>query len=60
MESLLEAFVEKRQGVTISAPEEIAYRYKWINDEQLLKAAEMYGKSPYGQHLKSVATGKLR
>lgn len=65
MESLLEAsdfihMVEERQGVMISAPEEIAYRYRWINDEQLLKAAEVYGKSPYGQHLKSVATGRIK
>ena len=63
MESLLEAaeyihMIEKRQGVKISAPEEIAYRYHWINKEQLLQAAEKYGKSPYGKHLKSVADGK--
>lgn len=63
MESLLEAaeyihMIEKRQGVKISAPEEIAYRYDWINKEQLLQAAEKYGRSPYGKHLKSVAEGK--
>lgn len=65
MESLLRAsnfisMVEEQQGVMISAPEEIAYRYEWISEEQLLKAAKMYGKSPYGEHLKSVADGKLR
>lgn len=65
MESLLRAsnfisMVEEQQGVMISAPEEIAYRYEWITEEQLLKAAEMYGKSPYGEHLKSVADGKVR
>lgn len=65
MESLLEAaefvhMVEARQGVKISAPEEIAYRYEWIDKEQLLKSAEKYGKSPYGQHLKAVAEGKVR
>lgn len=64
MESLLEAaeyihMIEKRQGVKISAPEEIAYRYDWINKEQLLQAAEKYGRSPYGRHLKSVAEGRF-
>lgn len=65
MESLLEAaefvhMVEARQGVKISAPEEIAFRYSWINKEGLIKSAEKYGKSPYGQHLKAVAEGKVR
>ncbi|MGO4943650.1 glucose-1-phosphate thymidylyltransferase RfbA [Streptococcus alactolyticus] len=65
MESLLRAsnfisMVEEQQGVMISAPEEIAYRYDWINDEQLLESAEMYGKSPYGEHLKTVVSGKLK
>ncbi len=65
MESLLEAadfihMVEERQGIMISAPEEIAYRYSWIDKEQLLKAAQLYGKSPYGEHLKAVADGKVR
>lgn len=65
MDSLLEAaefvqMVEKRQGIKISAPEEIAYAYGWINKEELLKSAEAYGKSPYGLHLKAVADGKLR
>lgn len=59
MESLLEAsdfihMIEERQGVIISAPEEIAYRYGWISAEQLLEAAKLYGKSPYGEHLKSI------
>ena len=63
MESLLEAgefihMLEKRQGMKISAPEEIAYRYGWIDREQLLAAAEKYGKSPYGMHLKAVAEDK--
>lgn len=60
MDSLIEAsefvqMIEKRQGVKISAPEEIAYRNGWIDKEELLKAAERYGKSPYGEHLKKVA-----
>ena len=52
--------IESRQGITISAPEEIAYINQWINKEQLLKSAELYGKSPYGAHLKAVAEGKVR
>lgn len=64
IESLLAAadfihMVEERQGVKISAPEEIAYRYNWITKEQLLESAERHGKSPYGEHLKSVAEGKF-
>ena len=64
MESLLEAaefvhMAEKRQGIKISAPEEIAYRYGWITKEELSSSAEKYGKSPYGLHLKRVAEGKL-
>lgn len=64
MESLLEAaefvhMVEKRQGVKISAPEEIAFRYGWIDGKQLLKSAERYGKSPYGEHLMTVGRGKI-
>lgn len=65
MDSLIEAasfvqMVEKRQGIKISAPEEIAFRYEWINKEELLESAAKYGKSPYGQHLKAVAEGKVR
>lgn len=64
MESLLKAsnfiaMVEEQQGVMISAPEEIAFRYRWIDKEELLKSANKYGKSPYGMHLKSVAEGKI-
>lgn len=65
MDSLVEAadFVqtlEKRQGIIISAPEEIAYRKEWIDKETLLCSAEKYGKSPYGQHLKNVALNKVK
>ena len=64
MDSLLEAsefvqMIEKRQGVKISAPEEIAFKNKWISRENLLDSAEEFGKSPYGVHLKNVAEGKL-
>ena len=65
MDSLVEAtnyvqMIEKRQSVKISAPEEIAYRNGWIDKETLMVSAERYGKSPYGQHLKNVADGKLK
>ena len=65
MDSLVEAadfvqMVEKRQGIKISAPEEIAYKNGWITKEKLLESAERYGKSPYGAHLKAVAEGKVR
>lgn len=64
MDSLAEAtdfvrMVEKRQGVKISAPEEIAYRAGWISEDKLLESAVRYGKSPYGHHLTNVAEGKI-
>ena len=52
--------IEQRQGIKISAPEEIAYKYGWITKEKLLESAARYGKSPYGQHLKNVADDKLQ
>ncbi|MEG1931625.1 MAG: glucose-1-phosphate thymidylyltransferase RfbA [Pygmaiobacter sp.] len=65
MDSLVDAadFVrtlEKRQSITISALEEIAYLNGWIDKAKLLESAERYGKSPYGAHLKKVAEGKIR
>ena len=64
MESLLEAaefvhMVEKRQGMKISAPEEIAFRFGWISTQELLESAALYGKSPYGHHLRQVADEKF-
>lgn len=64
MDSLTDAsafvqMIQNRQGVVISAPEEIAYKNNWITKEKLLDSAERYGKSPYGQHLKNVALGKF-
>lgn len=64
VDSLMDAatFVEtmqNSQGVVISAPEEIAYHAKWITKEQLIESANLYGKSPYGQHLLRVAEDKL-
>ena len=43
----------------ISAPEEIAYRNGWITKDELMEAAQRYGKSPYGEHLKRVADGSF-
>lgn len=51
--------VENRQGIKVSAIEEIAYKNDWINKEQLLESAEVYGKSAYGTHLRRVADGKI-
>lgn len=64
MDSLMEAStfvqtVQNRQGVVISAPEEIAYHEKWISKEELIHSANLYGKSPYGEHLLHVAQDKL-
>lgn len=64
MDSLVDAadfvrILEKRQGIKISAPEEIAYRFGWIDRAQLLQSAALYGKSPYGEHLRNVAEDKV-
>ena len=64
MDSLVEAadyiqLISKRQNIVISAPEEIAYKQKWISKKKLLESASRYGKSPYGEHLKLVAEGKV-
>jgi len=65
MESLLQAaefveMIQSRQGITISAPEEIAYINNFIDKEKLAESAKAYGKSPYGAHLKAVAEGKVK
>ncbi len=65
VDSLLEAadficMIEKRQGIKISAPEEISYRKGWISKEELLLSASKYGKSPYGAHLRRVAENVIR
>lgn len=64
MDSLLEAaqfvqMIEKRQGIKIAALEEIAFNNSWISRKELVSAAEKYGKSPYGEHLKKVADGRI-
>lgn len=65
MQSLLSAaefveMIQTRQGITISAPEEIAYINGFIDKKKLMESALAYGKSPYGEHLKAVAEGKVR
>ena len=65
MDSLVEAadfiqMISQRQGITISAPEEIAYINNWIDKDKLMESAARYGKSPYGAHLKAVAEGKVK
>ena len=65
MQSLLQAaefveMIQSRQGITISAPEEIAYINGFIGKEKLLESAKADGKSPYGEHLKAVAEGKVK
>lgn len=52
--------IQKRQGIQISAPEEIAFRNGWISKEELLESANKYKKSSYGQHLLNVAEGKMK
>ncbi len=64
VESMMEAStfiqtVQNRQGVVISAPEEIAFFEKWITREELVRSAKLYGNSPYGEHLMRVAEDKL-
>lgn len=65
MDSLIDAsnfvqITETRQSLMISVPEEIAFVNKWITKDELLAAAEKYGKSPYGDYLKKVAQGRYR
>ncbi len=64
MEALFEAgefvrVIERSQGLSVSVLEEIAYNNGWITREELAAAAERYGKSSYGQHLRSILEGKI-
>lgn len=64
MDSLYEAgefvrTVQRAQGLPISVVEEIAYENGWITKDELMESAQRYGKSPYGQHLKDVAEGRV-
>ena len=63
-ESLLESanfikIIEEAQNIVIAAIEEIAFNNGWIDREHLLRTAELYGKSPYGVHLRHVADGEI-
>ena len=49
--SLFIATVEKRQTLKVACPEEVAWRRKWISDEQLAKSAEFFHKTNYGKYL---------
>lgn len=65
MDSLVDAttfvqIVQKRQGIEISAPEEIAFINGWIDNEELIISARKYGKSPYGEHLLKIAEGNIK
>ena len=51
--------IEQYQGMSISAPEEIAHLFGWIDDAQLAASAERYGKSPYGDRLRAVLEGRV-
>ncbi len=63
-ESMLEASqfihtIEKRQGLKVACPEEIAWRNGWIDDAQLEMAAQRLGKSGYGEYLKALLRDKV-
>ncbi len=65
VQSLLQAaefvkMIQTRQGITISAPEEIAFINGSVGKDKLMEAAKAYGKSPYGEHLKAVAEGRVK
>lgn len=66
IDSLLDAasfmsLLEKRQGIKVCVPEEIAYINKWLSAEALQKQIELYGeKNTYGQYLKKVLTGDIQ
>ncbi|MBA6092040.1 glucose-1-phosphate thymidylyltransferase RfbA [Pseudomonas monteilii] len=63
-DSLLEASgyiatIERRQGLKVACPEEVAYRQGWIGAEQLLKLAEPLAKNGYGQYLKRLVGDRV-
>lgn len=51
--------IEKRQGMQVCCPEEIAYKNKWISREQLLKLSIPFMKTEYGEYLRDLAEGKF-
>ena len=65
IDSLLDAaefmnILEKRQGIKVCIPEEIAYKNGWISGEQLDDIITEYGKSGYGTYLRKVREGRIR
>ncbi len=52
--------IENRQGIKISAVEEIAFKNGWISKEKLIESAKLYGKSAYGRHLRQVADSRIK
>ncbi|MNM35738.1 Glucose-1-phosphate thymidylyltransferase 1 [compost metagenome] len=63
-DSLLEASgyiatIERRQGLKVACPEEVAFRQGWIGAEQLLKLAEPLAKNGYGQYLKRLVGDRV-
>ncbi len=65
MESLFDASnfvrtIENSQSIMVSVPEDIAFQNGWINRTQLAAAADVYGKSPYGEHLRRLLEGRIR
>jgi glucose-1-phosphate thymidylyltransferase len=62
-ESMLEASqfiatVEKRQGLKVASPEELAWRQGWIDDAALLRLADQLSKNAYGKYLRDLLTGQ--
>ena len=51
--------IEKRQGMQVCCPEEIAYKNKWINKEQLRKSAQKLMKTEYGKYLQDMAMNQF-
>lgn len=51
--------IEKRQGLQVCSPDEIAYLNKWISKEQLLELAKPLEKTEYGKYLKDLAENKF-
>lgn len=52
--------IEHIQGIRISVPEEIAFYNHWIDTDQLMKTADLYGKSPYGSYLRNLVKNSIQ